>query len=125
VGLSLKERVAKLPSDKKVAWVASLPDDVLEEIRRGEWWWTARPEQVPPGNLPWLICLALAGRGFGKSRAGSEWIVDRVLRHPFDRHGVPTEWLVVADTLADARTINAEGPSGLLNVLRRRKIDHR
>jgi phage terminase large subunit-like protein len=125
VGLSLKERVALLPSDQKVAWVSSLPDTVLEEIQRGEWWWTSRPEQVPPTNLPWLICLALAGRGFGKSRAGSEWIVDRVLRHPFDRHGVPTEWLVVADTLADARTINAEGPSGLLNVLRRRRIDHR
>jgi phage terminase large subunit-like protein len=33
--------------------------------------------------------------------------------------------LVVADTLADARTINAEGPSGILNVLNRRKVDHR
>lgn len=71
------------------------------------------------------MCLALAGRGFGKSRAGSEWIVERVTKHPFDRHGVPTEFLVVADTLADARTINAEGPSGILNVLHRRKIDHR
>lgn len=124
MGLSLKERVALLPPDQKVSWVESLPDHVLEEILRGEWWWTSRPEQVPPIG-PWLICLALAGRGFGKSRAGSEWIVDRVLRHPFDRHGVPTEWLVVADTLADARTINAEGPSGILNVLRRRKVDHR
>jgi phage terminase large subunit-like protein len=47
------------------------------------------------------------------------------MKHPFDRHGVPTEWLVVADTLADARTINAEGPSGILNVLNRRKVDHR
>lgn len=124
MALSLKERVARLPSDQKVAWVSSLPDQMLEEIGRGEWWWTARPEQVPPIG-EWLICLALAGRGFGKSRAGSEWIVDRVLRHPFDRQGVPTEWLVVADTLADARTINAEGPSGILNVLRRRKVDHR
>jgi phage terminase large subunit-like protein len=124
VGLSLAERVSLLPAPEREEWINSLPTEILEEILAGEWWWTSRPEQVPPeGN--WLVCLALAGRGFGKSRAGSEWIVERVLRHPFDRHGVPTEWLVVADTLADARTINAEGPSGLLNVLARRKIDHR
>ena len=125
VGMSLAERVASLPVDERQVWIESLPEEILVEILRGEWWWTARPEQVPPAHLPWLVCLALAGRGYGTSRAGSEWMVDRVLRHPFDRQGVPTEWLVVADTLADARTINAEGPSGLLNVLKRRKVDHR
>lgn len=124
MGLSLAERVALLPQQERDAFVDALPEEILAEILNDEWWWTARPEQVPPeGN--WLVCLALAGRGFGKSRAGSEWVVERVLRHPFDRHGVPTEWLVVADTLADSRTINAEGPSGILNVLHRRKIDHR
>jgi phage terminase large subunit-like protein len=124
MGLSLAERVALLPQHYRDEWLASLPDEIIAEILADEWWWTSRPEQVPPaGN--WLVCLALAGRGFGKSRAGSEWIVERVLQHPFDRHNVPTEWLVVADTLADARTINAEGPSGILNVLSRRHIDHR
>jgi len=101
-----------------------MPDEVLDEMNRGEWWFTARPEQVPPEG-PELIYLYMAGRGAGKSRSGSEWIVDRVLKHPFDRHGVPTEWLVVADTLSDARTINADGPSGILNVLRRRRVEHR
>lgn len=124
MGHSLAERVARLPKAERDAFVSTLPESLLAEALRGEWWWTARPEQVPPEG-PWLVCLALAGRGFGKSRAGSEWVVDRVLKHPFDRHGVPTEFLVVADTLADARTINAEGPSGLLNVLNRRRIDHR
>lgn len=97
---------------------------MIQDILKDEWWWTSRPEQVPPPG-DWLICLALAGRGFGKSRAGSEWMVERVLKHPFDRHGVPTEWLVVADTLSDSRTINAEGPSGLINVLNRRGIKFR
>lgn len=124
MALSIAERVALLPQREREEWIRAQPDIVIEEILRGEWWWTARPEQIPPPG-DWLICLALAGRGFGKSRSSSEWIVERVLQHPFDRHGVPTEHLVVADTLADARTINAEGPSGLLNVLNRRRIDHR
>lgn len=124
MGLSLQDRMALLPAAERQAWIRDQPPWILEEIQRGEWWWVARPEQVPPpGN--WLVCLALAGRGFGKSRAGSEWIVDQTLRHPFDRHGVPTEWLVIAETLSDARTICMEGPAGILRVLERRKVKHR
>ena len=124
MGLSLAQRLTLIPAKERDEWIATLPATVLDEMLRGEWWFMARPEQIPPeGNE--LIYLYLAGRGAGKSRSGSEWVVDRVMKHPFDRSGVPTEWLVVADTLADARTINAEGPSGILNILHRRKIDHR
>jgi len=124
MGLSLAERVACLPRHAREEWIASLPDYVLEEMIRGEWWYVARPEQVPPaGN--WLVCLALAGRGWGKSRAGGEWLVGQVLKHPFDRHGTPTEWLLIGETLADTRTICMEGPAGLLRVLNRRSIDYR
>ena len=124
MGLSVAERLAKLPAHVRDPYIATLPDSVLHEMNRGEWWYVARPEQIPPEGDE-LVYLYMAGRGAGKSRAGSEWIVERALKHPFDRAGVPTEWLVVADTLADARTINAEGPSGILNVLHRRKVDHR
>lgn len=124
VGKSLQDRVALLPAEERRAWLAEQPDYLIEEILRGEWWWVARPEQVPPdGN--WFICLALAGRGWGKSRSGSEWIVDKVVKHPFDLSGTPTEWLVIAETLSDARTICMEGPAGILRVLERRRIPHR
>ena len=124
MGLSQALRLARLPAAEREAFLDTLSPQILAEMKRGEWWFTARPEQIPPEG-PELIYLFMAGRGAGKSRSGSEWIVERVQKHPFDRHGVPTEWLVVANTLADARTINAEGPSGILNVLNRRKIDHR
>lgn len=65
MGLSLQDRVALLPVDARKAWLAQQPDYILEEIARGEWWWVSRPEQVPPPG-GWMICLALAGRGFGK-----------------------------------------------------------
>ncbi len=124
MGLSLQDRVAALPVIEREAWLQSQPLFIIDEILRGEWWWVSRPEQVPPpGN--WFVCLALAGRGFGKSRAGSEWIVNQILKHPYDGHGVPTEWLVIAETLSDARTICMEGPAGVLRVLERRGIKHR
>lgn len=124
MGMSLQQRVALLPERERQAYLTSQPDYIRDEMLRGEWWWTARPEQVPPIDVPWFICLALAGRGWGKSRAGSEWIVDRVSKHPFDQHGAPTEWLVIGETLSDARAICLEGPAGILRVLERRKIKH-
>jgi phage terminase large subunit-like protein len=124
MGLSIAERLSLIPAEIRDPWLATLPKEVLAEMNRGEWWYVARPEQIPPPGEQ-MIYLFMAGRGAGKSRSGSEWIVSQVLKHPYDRHGVPTEWLVVADTLADSRTINAEGPSGILNVLHRRGVDHR
>lgn len=124
MGLSLQDRFALLPSEERQLWLATQPDYVIDEILRGEWWWVARPEQVPPDG-GWLVCLALAGRGFGKSRAGAEWIIERVIKHPFDTTGTPTEWLVIAETLSDARTICMEGPAGILHVLERRKMKYR
>lgn len=125
MGLSLAEKYAQEldPAEQK-AWVKSLSPQLLKEIARNEWWWTARPEQIPPKG-DWSLCLILAGRGFGKSKLASEWLVQRVLDHPTDRHGFRTEWLLIAETLSDARTISIEGPSGVLRVLERREIEYK
>lgn len=125
MGLSLAERYARdLTPDEQRRWVSSLSPQLLKEIARQEWWWTARPEQIPPVG-DWSLCLILAGRGFGKSKLASEWLVQRIIDHPVDRHGFRTEWLLIAETLSDARTISIEGPSGVLRVLDRREIPYR
>jgi phage terminase large subunit-like protein len=121
MGKSLAERFAALPKSTRDDWLLQQDQQTLEEIDRGEWWWLARPEQIPPEG-DWLVHLALAGRGFGKSRAGSEWLVQRALDHPFDRSGTPTEYLIIAETLSDARLICVEGPAGILRVLDRKKM---
>lgn len=119
MGLSLAKRFSMLPNALQEEWLNSLSQDMLEEIDRGEWWWTARPEQIPPDG-GWFVLLYLAGRGAGKTRAGAEWLISRVEEYPVDQSGAATEHLVVAETLSDARTICVEGPSGLLRVLDRR-----
>lgn len=118
---SLKERVAGLPKEARDRWISEQPLWLLKEIARDEWWWTSRPKQVPPPG-DWLVHLALAGRGFGKSRAGSEWLVERATLHPYDKSGTPTEWLVIAETLSDARLICVEGPAGILRVFDRKGL---
>jgi len=52
----------------------------------------------------------MAGRGFGKTRMGSEWI--RKLAHDFPGCRIA----LVAETAADARDVMIKGDSGLLSV---------
>jgi phage terminase large subunit-like protein len=122
MGRSLQDEFALLPEDVREAWLAEQPKEVLDDILAQQWWWVARPEQVPP-ETGYIIFLYLAGRGTGKTRSGSEWIVDRCLTYPTDRSGIATEHLVVAESLSEARKICVEGASGILNVLRRRGFE--
>src|SRR5690606_13931260 len=66
--------------------------------------------QLPPEG-DWLIWLVLAGRGWGKTRTGAEWVKANALGQPGSR------WAIVAPTYADARDTCVEGESGLLSVL--------
>lgn len=70
------------------------------------WHTMARPEQLAPLG-DWTIWLILAGRGWGKTRTGAEWVNEQV------RQGKRRIALVGA-TAADARDIMVEGASGLL-----------
>lgn len=73
MGLSLKERVARMPQHLRLEFLDSLDADTLDMIAREEWFWVARPEQMAPLG-DWGILLLLAGRGFGKALALSTMI---------------------------------------------------
>lgn len=67
----------------------------------------ARPNQRLPGpETEYDTLLALAGRGFGKTRTGSEWAWR--MAKEFERGGL------VGPTAADTRDIMVEGESGIL-----------
>src|SRR5688572_18337792 len=107
-----------MPKHLRQEFLDSLDPGTLEMLVRDEWFFVARPEQVPPEG-DWSICLVLAGRGFGKTRAGAEWIVQRALDLPYDSSGFPTERLIMAYNISDAVASCAEGPSGDIRVLQR------
>lgn len=83
---------------------------------RARWIQTARPNQLTPvGN--WLTWLMLAGRGFGKTRAGAEDVVCYAHCYPGSRIAI------VAPTYADARDTCIEGESGILSITPKQCID--
>jgi hypothetical protein len=69
----------------------------------------ARESQRPPEG-DWLTWGYIAGRGSGKTRAGAEWIQDRV------DSGKMRVGALIAPNLDDVRTIMIQGPSGLAAV---------
>ncbi len=75
----------------------------------GSYYWQgwARDAQLPPEKAwrTWLIC---AGRGFGKTRAGAEWVRDVA------RHDGRARIALVGATLAEVRQVMVEGDSGVL-----------
>ena len=75
------------------------------------WIKTARANQLPPES-GWTECGFMAGRGFGKTRVGAEWIGRAAYEDPL---ALPS--YVIAPTQSDVRFTCFEGESGLLSVL--------
>ncbi len=77
--------------------------DLLESY----WPLWARREQLPPAG-DWHLWLICAGRGFGKTRAGAEWVRHVAEEDPNARIALVTRSIV------EARAVMVEGESGLL-----------
>ena len=121
MSLSIHEQILQKPRAEREAWVNSQPVPVLEELSKKPWWYIGRPEQQEPDG-EWNIWLILSGRGWGKTRTGSEWITRQVIDNPFSPDGTPTQWAIVAPTFGDAKNICVEGPSGVLKALQNRGL---
>jgi len=84
---------------------------IADLLRLDAWFelW-AHESQLPPKAEGWRVWLMRAGRGFGKTRAGAEWVHGLASSRPGARIAL------VGATIADARSIMVEGVSGLLNI---------
>lgn len=60
--------------------------------------WTelARPNQLQPPGDDWSVWLIMAGRGWGKSRTGAEWLLTQIEK-------TPGSYAIVAPTWRDAQ----------------------
>ena len=80
---------------------------IVAKRARDPWSKTRRPNQTPP-DVAWSTWLVMAGRGFGKTRTGAEWVREAVMNLG------PIRVALVAPTAADARDVMVQGESGLL-----------
>lgn len=99
------EEIALLSPEEQAEILDAMDPDSLV------WDWRSwgRPEQFsPPGG--WNVWLIMAGRGFGKTRAGAEWVREKARENPGCR------FFLVARTSADVRDVMIEGESGIMNI---------
>jgi len=89
------------------SWCATHPARLRQMAYHWPFW--RRPDQCPPEG-DWRCWLILAGRGFGKTRTGAEWVRSAAEHLPGLRIAL------VGATLADTRAIMVEGESGLLAI---------
>lgn len=90
----LKQVTAKVGAERVIEALGVAGVNQLRYI----WPAWARPEQLAPAG-DWLVWLLLAGRGFGKSRTGAEWVRQKASAMP-GSHGA-----LVAPTAADVRDV--------------------
>ena len=107
-GASKAEQLAAMPPGERGVALGRIARPIRETLD-WSWPWWARDGQLPPEG-EWRTWLVLAGRGFGKTRAGAEW----VRAHAETDGGLRIA--LVAATLAEARAVMIEGESGLLAI---------
>lgn len=99
----------ELPADFD-EWSFEAKQSFLSELKYN-WKFWARPEQIAPEDEDWDIWVLLAGRGFGKTRTGAEYIKEVMMGTPNVRVGI------IGQTIAAVRDVCMEGESGLLSVM--------
>ena len=94
---SAMERIQALPDKTKKEILSKLSTEQLAELDY-TWEMWARTKQMPPKGS-WFVWLICAGRGFGKTRSGAEFVRMMVER------GKAKRIALVGRTAADVRDV--------------------
>jgi phage terminase large subunit-like protein len=106
-GLNISSLASLTPSQRRAILDQLSDADALALLY--DWRFLARPDQLPPDG-GWRVWLILAGRGWGKTRTGAEWVRMQI------ESGAARRVALVGRTQADAREVMIDGESGLLSI---------
>jgi phage terminase large subunit-like protein len=113
--LAALDALLRMPPLRRRAALLGMPPPAIRAILE-EWWWQAHGGQIEPDaaadGLPWRVWAIVAGRGFGKTRAGAEWVWARA------RENGEARIALVAASLDEVARVMVEGESGLLALAR-------
>lgn len=107
-----------LPEAELLELFSGFSDEDYEALLY-DWHFWARAKQMPPPG-DWFCWLITAGRGFGKTRLGAEW-VRAAVEGPSPlaaAAGAQEHIALVSHTFADGRDVMVEGESGLQCISR-------
>ena len=104
--VSRRELYAEALPQEKHAFSRQLNQEELDFFDT-DWGNDAHDGQIPP-DTDWYVWLVMAGRGFGKTRAGAEWVRYIAETTPDARIAL------VAASLGEARSVMVEGESGII-----------
>ncbi len=96
-------------SDEELARVIPFIGDLHSRELLERWRQWAHEGQFPEGD-DWRVWLIMAGRGFGKTRAGAEWVNAQA------RADGNARIALIGATIEDVRKVMIEGQSGLLRM---------
>lgn len=105
---SWRSSLLAIPASERARAISELTEAEAQALMH-DWEAWARPsQQYPPGR--WSVWLALAGRGWGKTRVGAETVRRWAMREGRRRIAL------VGRTAADVREVMVDGESGILAV---------
>jgi len=116
----LRKTAATFDSDAEWRWFLKGAPGPVRRALWEQWVWQAHGGQEEPRadilgeRAPhgWRLWLLMAGRGFGKTRTGAEWIWARVRENP------GAQVALVGASEAEAVRVMIDGPSGILATAR-------
>jgi phage terminase large subunit-like protein len=105
---SLAEELLKLERAERLVRLNDM--DHRQRLRLLPYWrlWAHEGQLAPESD--WHTWIIMAGRGYGKTRAGAEWVRSIAESDPTARIAL------VGDSLGEARRVMVEGPGGLLAI---------
>jgi len=101
-------QMADLSTEEREEFLNALSPDE-QKVLQYTWEFWARKNQLEPAG-DWRTWMILAGRGWGKTRAGAEWVNEMA------RSGKYRRMHLVGATASDIRDIMVEGPSGIIDT---------
>lgn len=100
--MSLIERLAVMPDEMRDGYLLSMTE---ADFANPDFW--LRPQQLDVVRSKAWVTILSAGRGSGKTRAGSVWVIERAK--------IPdTRFALVGRTVADVRDVMINGESGIM-----------
>ena len=102
------DTLRQLPASKVKELFDELGPQKVEELKH-DWNFWARDNQLEPDSSDWNTWFINAGRGFGKTRSGVEWVRENVKRGC-------KRIAAVASTNSDIERVMVKGESGFLSV---------